>query len=279
LISFIGPVDVGPLSITIANLSINLPENKKNFTTCGVYNSSPGDGLKGKMMLAMELPAVPFWLEYWHFELGKIHGGGPGYGLARAILNLTLDYDLTHPALTCSDFEIFTPELELQLDGGGIGAPVVAMIKDAIISIVKGYIPKFAVPLICPAINKLALRLNECTSKIADGPVPWILCILEGYTCKKSPCYGCVHTEDENTAQCVEVIPGTPHSFEKMEDCKMKGCSDPHPHPCVPDGACAKETLSVGCCSGVLHRTKDCVHGKCGAGLDAFVEELMNFVL
>ena len=265
-IPFFGPEKAGPVTITLHNLTLILPAiDLNNFSICGFYDSGPGGLAEGRGTLNWELgiPKVPFHIEQFHFELPPAHGSGVINGWAQAHVKIALDYDLKKPRLSCDNFTLALGHLEMKIHGGGGWHSLLATLTKAIESIVRKLIPSTIDPEVCPAINKLALRVNECGDAAKLGPVALLLCIISGKppVCKEAPCFAC----DDSTHTCKQVDPGTNRSTDNKHDCDLScAAPPPPPAPCVPDGHCATSSLEHGCCSKRLHRTVKCKYGRCG---------------
>merc|ERR1711862_722811 len=103
----------------------------------------------------------------WSFKGLDTHGSGTGDGHAHAVIKLTIDYDLVAYSLACDTFDITLPDLDLELKGGGAWHPIVHELTGTIEKVVKSAVPDNVNPVVCPTVNKLALRANECADTAA----------------------------------------------------------------------------------------------------------------
>lgn len=177
----IGPIHApAGVTVTIKDLTLQLPHILKNFNTCGFYDEGPG-GLashKGTLTLDMDIPEVPFKVPHWHFERPPFHGSGSADGWVNAVIRLKVDYDLAHPNLKCNDFNIDIPDVHLEMHGGGAWHPIVKDVTGAIKSVIKSEVPKLANPAVCPIIDDLAQFIDQCSDAASQGPVAFVLCVL-----------------------------------------------------------------------------------------------------
>lgn len=152
--------------------------------------------------------------------------------------------------------------MQIKLSGGGGWAPIVQLVTGAVESTVKSQVPQTVDPQVCPVVDKLALRVNQCGDAAALGPTELLLCVLTGKSpvCTTPPCYGC----DSIIGKCSEVPAGTNGSTPSQPDCALACVPPPSPPHCISDGDCTDAGLGHSCCSGRKHATAKCKYGRCG---------------
>jgi hypothetical protein len=265
-IATLGPL-AAPLGIkiTLENFTLQLPELVGNFATCGLYDAAPG-GLvsrNGKLTLDMDIPEIPFTVDWFHFERPPAHGSGQADGSVHAVISVNLDYDLGNPDLTCTDFDIQIPDMKLGIHGGGGWELLLDAVTGALKALIKSAVPKVANPAVCPILNRETEVIDQCQYAAAGGLIPFVSCVLRGPVCMTPPCYAC----DNELGSCSEVPINTTHSTGSIDSCS-NSCKAPAPPPapCLEDGQCTSGGDAHECCTGRINRHGlfGCSYGECG---------------
>lgn len=132
------------------------------------------------MMLAIDIPRVPFTVPWVHFDHGPFgaHGTLQIEGYTRSKIALSVSYSLTEMKIACTGFSIELPDVFMSLFGGGAWGGIVNGHRDTIYKKVQKLVPSIFNKFIgkmCPT-KEIS---SKCVAQGPQMPVPLMQCIIE----------------------------------------------------------------------------------------------------